>query len=66
MRAIENTAGIKKCAFCKYWYDPTNSAIRPSFGRGAWEYDVDAKSKCRVRNVNMKAFASCPKFESKL
>lgn len=68
MKAIarENSSSSKKCAFCKYWYDPTNSAIRPSFGRGVWEYDADAKCKCRVKNRDTKGFESCPKFESKL
>ena len=24
-----NIKNTKICAFCKYWYDPTNSAIKP-------------------------------------
>ena len=26
------------CAFCKHWYDPTNSAIKPLPGNW-WEFD---------------------------
>lgn len=35
-----NIKTIKKCAFCKYWYDPTNSAISPRSPKiNLWEYD---------------------------
>ena len=30
----------KRCAFCKYWYDPSNSAIKPVNPKNhSWEYD---------------------------
>ena len=29
MKAVVNIKHVKKCAFCKKWYDPTNSAIAP-------------------------------------
>ena len=42
----------KKCALCKYWYDPTNSAITPVNPKiGIWEInDTDKKSKCLKTN----------------
>ena len=43
MKAIVNIKHVKKCAFCKNWYDPTNSAITPkSPAIGMWEIkDID-------------------------
>ena len=29
MLVTEGRIGIRKCAFCRHWYDPTNSAITP-------------------------------------
>ena len=34
------TRGAVKCAFCKNWYDPTNSAIKPR-SSALWEYDLE-------------------------
>ena len=59
----------KKCALCKYWYDPTNSAITPVNPKiGIWEInDTDKKSKCLKTNLNMRAGSLCTKyFECKL
>ena len=51
-----NTKTVKKCAFCKYWYDPTNSAISPRSPKiNLWEYDDKAKCKCLQKNYDMKA-----------
>lgn len=56
-----------KCAFCKHWYDPTNTAINPKVPNiGLWEYDSKIEKKCLLKNINMKAFVGCNKFESKL
>lgn len=42
-----NIRTIKKCALCKYWYDPTNSAISPRFPKiNLWQYDDTARMKC--------------------
>lgn len=63
---IEGKAGMKRCAFCKHWYDPTNSAIVPKKNK-LWEYDSDARSICRKRNsMKTKANYTCNKFECKL
>lgn len=57
----------RKCAFCKYWYDPTNSAISPKYPqRGIWEYDHRAKKKCLKTNMEKTAASFCSKYEPKL
>ncbi len=67
MKAIarENNITSKKCAFCKNWYDPTNSAIKLR-GTITWEYDSEMKCMCRVEKRLKKGFQSCSKFESKI
>lgn len=59
---------IKVCAFCKYWYDPTNTAIFPKDTRiGAWEYDYEAKKLCIKTNRNCLGGAiACRDYECKI
>lgn len=60
---------IKKCAICKNWYDPTNSAIAPkSPAIGLWEIkDTSQQSLCLKKNLKMPANAFCSSnFELKL
>lgn len=66
--AEEGKSSIKKCAFCKYYYDPTNEVISPRRGaRGKWEYDSNAVKPCREKfNSNVSAQHTCSKFECKL
>lgn len=64
--ANEKNSSIRRCAFCKHWYDPTNSAIQPKGGKDMWEYDGNVKNKCREKNVITNGVHSCFKFESKL
>ncbi len=60
-------SGMKKCAFCKFWYDPTNSAIRPKNPvTGIWEYDGNIQKKCLINNGMRKATMWCSKYECKL
>ena len=66
---IVNIKHINKCAFCKYWYDPTNSAIVPkSPAIGLWQIkDVNQKCKCLKKNIPMPANAFCSRdFISKI
>lgn len=58
---IVNVKHIKKCAFCKNWFDPTNSAIAPkSPAIGLWEIkDVNQKCICLKKNIQMPANAFC-------
>mgnify|MGYP007065843000 CR=1 FL=1 len=58
LRVQEKGLSARHCAFCKYWYDPTNSAIRPLKNRGVWEYDITIKCNCRLMNVD-KAAQTC-------
>ena len=64
-----NIKFIKKCAFCKNWYDPTNSAIAPKAPIiGLWAIkDVNQKCMCLVKNIPMPANGFCNRdFESKI
>ena len=66
---VVNIKYTKKCALCKNWYDPTNSAISPeSPAIGLWKIkDVNQKCKCLKKNIPMPANAFCSnEFESKL
>ena len=58
---------MKKCAFCKHWYDPTNSAINPKVpNMGIWEYDYNARRKCLIKNTEQKGGEFCKRFEIKI
>lgn len=62
-----NVKKAKKCALCKYWYDPTNSAIEPKIpSANIWSMDETQKRKCLKKNSDMRAWVSCPKYECKL
>ena len=66
---IVNIKHTKKCAFCKNWYDPTNSAITPKSPIiGLWEiHDINQKCLCMKRNIQMPANAFCSSgFEGKI
>ena len=58
---VVNIKYIKKCALCKNWYDPTNSAIVPKAPAiGLWEIkDVNQKCMCLKKNIQMPATAFC-------
>jgi len=59
--------GFRKCAFCKYWYDPTNQAIAPKAPNiGLWEYNPRLKAKCLSRNSETDSFYGCSRFVCKL
>ncbi|MGN1115963.1 MAG: hypothetical protein ACI4TH_05310 [Candidatus Ornithomonoglobus sp.] len=62
-----NVKNIKVCAFCKYWYDPANSHIKPKAPNvNLWEYDNRAKAKCLTKNFDTPSFAACPRYECKV
>ncbi len=66
---IVNIEQMKKCAFCKNWYDPTNSAIFPQSPQiGLWKInDINQKCKCIKKNIMMPAGAFCSNdFVSKM
>lgn len=65
--ATINKSSGKKCAFCKYWYDPANSAISPKAPQiGIWSFDERAVKKCLKSNLDKRASYACTKFESKM
>ena len=67
--SIFNIKFTKKCAFCKHWYDPTNSAIAPKAPNiGLWEIkDTNQKCMCLKKNIHMPANAFCSNdFEIKI
>ncbi len=66
---IINVKVEKKCAICKHWYDPTNSAITPKNPRlNMWIINnTNQKALCMKRNYETTANAFCSRdFESKL
>jgi hypothetical protein len=66
---VVNIKHIKKCAFCKNWYDPTNSVITPKAPAiGMWEIkNINQKCMCLKKNIPMAANAFCSQdFEKKI
>lgn len=63
-----NIKSAKYCAFCKYWYDPTQSCITPKNPRiNIWEYDTGAKNLCLQKNLKIAAnHVACNKYECKV
>lgn len=55
---------VMKCAFCKNWYDPTNSAIKPR-SAALWEYAPRKCSRCMERNIETAGNQGCVKFVMK-
>ena len=58
---VVNIKNIKKCAFCKYWNDPANSAIVPKAPAiGMWEIkDINQKCMCLKKNILMVSNGFC-------
>lgn len=64
MVSIKNT---KQCGFCKFWYDPTNSAIRPSnSGNIFWELDTKIKNKCLKKGTQKFSSNTCNEYVCKI
>lgn len=62
-----NINNTKKCALCKYWYDPTNTAIRPRNAKnGIWEIDPDVKKMCEKKDYERPGSAFCGEYECKV
>ena len=62
-----NVKVCKKCAFCKYWYDPTNTYVSPKTPQmNMWEYDNNAMCTCIQKNIKVPAFSVCNKYEGKV
>ena len=65
-----NIKHCKYCCICKYWYDPTNSAITPVAPNiNMWGVATDMyndRKKCLKTNLPKSAVHSCSRFECKL
>lgn len=62
-----NIKHSKICAFCKYWYDPMNLAIRPqNTVAGAWQYEDSIWNVCRLHGTKRSAGAGCVKYVGKI
>ena len=66
--ARENSPSIKKCAFCKYYYDPVNEVISPKRGqKGIWEFEVNVRKPCKqLSNMDVHSQNACNRFECKI
>lgn len=61
-----NSKSKKICAFCKHWYDPTNSAIKPHAPKlNIWIYDDKVEKMCMKRGFEMRSGKFCGAFENK-
>lgn len=57
----------QRCAFCKYWYDPTNQYINPQDpNHNIWKFDTTAKCLCLKWNLKKGAGMRCDEFENKI
>ena len=63
-----NIRSVKRCAFCRFWYDPTNAYINPIAPKvGLWEYESSAKCKClKSTSLERAAGHMCGQYECKL
>ena len=61
---LGNRKKNKWCCFCKSWYDPANTALKPRQGD---LFDVDQKKRyrCMVHSYDTNALSTCPKFSPK-
>ena len=57
----------KLCAFCQYWYDPTNAAITPKNPvAGFWEYDDSVWNICQKYGAKKRSGMSCSNYVCKI
>ncbi len=62
-----NIKTVKRCAVCRFWYDPSNSAITPRNPKAnIWTIDDKSRKLCLKKNYEMSADTFCSKFECKL
>lgn len=67
MMVQTNVKTNKYCAFCKYWYDPTNQHIQPvSPAHNMWKYETTAKCMCLKKNYPMGAGFNCANYQCKI
>lgn len=66
--ARKDSPGMRKCAFCKFFYDPVNEVIAPKRGqKDMWEFATRVKKPCTQKaNREVESQSICPKYECKL
>ena len=65
--AIFNAKFHKMCAFCEYWYDPTQKYISPQNARAnIWSYDKYAWSSCIKYNLKKNAQGYCKSYKCRV
>lgn len=68
-RKINTRNRLLVCAFCKHWYDPLRTHIRPDEHDPLmiwWEYDMDIKALCSIAHQQRYSQSNCPHFEKKI
>ena len=63
-----NIKSYNVCAFCRYWYDPTNSAITPEAPQaGFWRFDMNRRELCMKKaGIKMRSWCSCSQYKCKI
>ena len=62
-----NIKSEQKCGICKYWFDPTYSAIKPVAPQiNLWEMDGNVRKMCLQSGMEKAATNSCSKFRCKI
>ncbi len=62
-----NIKTVKKCAFCKFWWDPTYEVIEPKAPiTNMWNINSGGKKMCLKKNYEMSADSSCGQYQCKL
>ena len=62
-----NIRSSKICAFCKYWYDPANTAIIPQNVKGGfWQYDDTIWNICQLYGTKRRSGMGCVKYIPKI
>ena len=67
MKMIDNVKSTKKCTFCKYWSDLSNTNIKPKTMDGKiWEYESSTFNICAKGQGKRRASSTCKNFENKI
>lgn len=65
MLKVANSKETRICAFCRFWYDPTNSAIKPKMGNFFYFEETISKPCAKRDNLETPAWSSCGHFACK-
>lgn len=68
-KKINTRNSLLVCAFCKHWYDPASSHIRPYEHDPFmvwWEYEKGVKSICELRRRQTYSESICTHFDRKI